>query len=90
MYLHRNALTGEIPAALSGLTKLEWLYLYDNRLSGISNEFGAGMTGLRRLFVHRNALTGEIPAALGSIPNLDWLTLYRNQLTGEIPAELAT
>ena len=88
LYLHRNALTGEIPAALNGLTKLEWLYLYDNRLSGISNEFGAGMTGLRRLFVHRNALTGEIPAALGSIPNLDWLTLYRNQLTGEIPAEL--
>lgn len=90
LYLHRNALTGEIPAGLNGLTELEWLYLYDNRLSGISDEFGAGMTGLRRLFVHRNALTGEIPTGLGSITNLDWLTLYRNQLTGEIPAELGS
>ena len=88
LYLHRNDLTGGIPAALNGLTKLEWLYLYDNQLSGISEDFGAGMSGLRRLFLHRNALTGEIPAGLGSIPNLDWLTLYRNQLTGEIPVEL--
>ena len=85
-----NQLTGEIPAELGNLTKLELLWLAINQLTGeIPAELG-DLTNLRRLHLSINQLTGEIPAELGYLANLKVLDLYNNQLTGEIPAELGS
>ena len=88
--LRTNQLTGEIPAELGNLTKLELLSLYDNQLTGeIPAELG-DLANLTHLYLSGNQLTGEIPAELGNLANLQTLHLYSNQLTGEIPAELGS
>ena len=88
LWLHRNRLTGEIPAELGGLTNLTHLALSTNQLTGeIPAELG-DLSSLRRLGLGGNQLTGEIPAELVRLPNLTHLALSTNQLTGEIPAEL--
>ena len=67
LWLHVNALSGEIPAELGSLSQLERLLsLADNELSG---EIPAELGGLSNLIscsnLTSNALSGEIPAELG-------------------------
>ena len=88
LFLGNNQLTGEIPAELGSLAKLEWVSLNQNQLTGkIPSELG-GPANLRSLSLRDNQLTGEIPPELGSLTNLERLRLSNNQLSGEIPAEL--
>ena len=88
LFLGNNQLTGEIPAELGSLAKLEWVSLNQNQLTGkIPSELG-GLANLRSLSLRDNQLTGEIPPELGSLTNLERLRLSNNQLSGEIPAEL--
>ena len=88
LHLHRNQLTGAIPAELGYLTNVEVLRLASNQLTGeIPAELG-DLSNLEYLYLFNNQLTGEIPAELGNLTNLKWLHLSSNQLTGEIPAEL--
>ena len=83
LHLISNRLSGEIPAELGNLPKLEEISLDDNRLSGqIPSELG-NLENLKWLILNRNKLTGEIPAELGNLENLEWLTMNTNQLTGE-------
>ena len=87
--LPHNGLTGEIPAELGILPRLQWLNLSWNELTGeIPAELGS-LTNLRDLFLWGNELTGEIPAELGNLPKLQWLNLSENELTGEIPRTIA-
>ena len=92
-----NALSGRIPAALGGLSRLGVLDLgragdlhdpevFYNALTGpIPAELGA-LSDLRELRLDDNALTGAIPGALGDLAGLTALDLSGNELTGAIPS----
>ena len=88
--LPEKGLTGEIPAGLGSLTRLEGLYLRDNQLSGtIPTQLGS-LTNLKELSLTRNQLSGEIPAELAGLTMLERLALGGNQLTGTIPTWLGS
>ncbi len=84
-----NKLSGELPAELGDLDKLERLYLWMNSLSGeIPSELGM-LSSLEKLLLIGNRLTGEIPVELGGLLNLEKLNLsVGNQFTGCIPSAL--
>jgi hypothetical protein len=83
-----NQLLGSIPAELSQLDSLKWLFLSDNQLSGrIPSELGQ-LTNLENLSLAENQLSGSIPPELGQLTNLEALTLHTNELSGSIPPEL--
>ena len=84
-----NKLSGEIPAELENLTKLQELSFSINTLSGeIPAELRGNLTNLEGLDLLQNTLSGEIPAELGNLTNLQLLYLHSNLLSGEIPVEL--
>ena len=95
-----NNLSGPIPAALGGLSRLEVLdlgragELHDrdvsyNALTGpLPAELGA-LSALRELRLDDNELTGEIPGALGDLAALAALDLSGNGLTDAIPPGIA-
>ena len=87
--LRENNLTGELPAALGGLTELRRLFLPTNQLTGaIPPELG-NLTKLSFLELFSNQLSGTIPSELGNLVNLTNLMLDRNEnLSGTIPVEL--
>ena len=77
-----------IPPELGQLTKLLYLDLARNQLTGlIPSELGQ-LTNLIRLDLGYNQLTGTIPLELGQLTNLVQLRLLDNRLTGSIPPEL--
>ena len=84
-------LSGTIPAALGGLSKLQRLTLSRNALTGtIPAEIGF-LSELTSIQIYSNQLTGGIPPELGLLANLtSGFDLSRNQLTGGIPVELGT
>ena len=89
LWLPKNQLAGNIPAALASLTRLEHLNLQLNRLTGpIPPELGN--LDLYQLLLDSNQLTGPIPPELASLTRLTHLALGSNQLTGPIPVELAS
>ncbi|XP_010442662.1 PREDICTED: probable leucine-rich repeat receptor-like protein kinase At2g33170 isoform X2 [Camelina sativa] len=88
LFLHYNALVGDIPRELGNLSELTDLYLNVNNLSGeIPPNFGK-MQGLQVLQLCYNNLTGSIPRELGSLSKLSVLALQSNKLTGAIPASI--
>ena len=85
LHLSANRLNGEIPAALSSLTNLQFLNFYDNELSGEIPAWLGDLSNLYGLALSDNRLNGEIPGALGGLTDLKWLALSDNRLSGEIP-----
>ena len=88
--------TGQLPAALGELAKLEVLAIYgastddDEPISltgSIPAELG-NLTKLSELTLHQHEISGTIPAALGKLSNLEKLQLNFTQLGGSIPASL--
>ena len=75
LFLHRNQLTGEIPAELGNLTNLAHLRLDGNRLTGaIPAELGR-LTNLTVLYLSGNPLTGCVPARLRDVEDTDFAQL---------------
>ena len=62
----RNQLTGSIPD-LSSLSKLRYLGLKDNRLSGTVPDWLGTLPRLDELYLGGNELTGCLPASLESL-----------------------
>ena len=86
--LSDNALVGEIPSELAGLSALQRLELDSNELTGpIPLELGS-LAELHELNLGNNKLTGSIPSDLGNLAALRRLWLQDNGLTGSIPPEL--
>ncbi|XVE57780.1 hypothetical protein DITRI_Ditri04bG0117100 [Diplodiscus trichospermus] len=86
--LWNTSLSGQLPAALSGLSSLRVLTLFGNRFSGnIPQEYSLLQT-LWKINVSSNALSGSIPDFIGDIPNIRFLDFSKNGYTGEIPFAL--
>ena len=84
----QDPLTGQIPAALSSLTELEYLSLAHNQLTGQIPRELARLTELQALRLQDNLLTGQIPSELAGLSNLVELKLSQNRLTGCVPEGL--
>ena len=80
-----KGLTGDVPAALGGLTALTQLDLDMNRLTSVPEELG-GLTALTELVLSENRLT-SVPEELGRLTALTTLDLDGNRLTS-VPEEL--
>ena len=88
--------TGQLPAALGKLAKLEVLAIYGastddgepiSLTGSIPAELG-NLTKLSELTLHQHEISGTIPAALGNLSTLEKLQLNFTQIGGSIPASL--
>ncbi|KAL4627310.1 hypothetical protein ACB092_05G157500 [Castanea dentata] len=85
--LSRNFLSGNIPHEWAS-TKLEFLYLAVNNLSGPIPSFLGDITTLRILNIENNLFSGMVPPELGKLVNMENLILSANNLSGELPVAL--
>ncbi|ONK55089.1 uncharacterized protein A4U43_UnF7810 [Asparagus officinalis] len=81
-------LVGPIPPQISNLRKLQFLTIYETKVSGPIPNIFSKMPQLKEINLLNNNITGSIPASIGDIPNLFTLDLSGNRLTGTIPASL--
>ncbi|GAX20863.1 hypothetical protein FisN_7Hh180 [Fistulifera solaris] len=88
LHIPFNNLTGTLPSELGHLSKLQWLNLTDNNITGsIATTVFDQTENLYRVDLSKNNLTGLIPPSLWSIPSLQIVDLSDNFLEG--PFELA-
>lgn len=85
-----NSLSGELPANMTGLSKLQSLSLGGNQIFGEIPPAISTLEFLTMLNLSHNQLTGGIPASIGSLRSLNTLDLSANQLSGEIPAVIGS
>ncbi|GKC18930.1 probable LRR receptor-like serine/threonine-protein kinase isoform X1 [Tanacetum coccineum] len=85
--LSYNYLNGTIPREWAS-TKLEFLAVTGNRLSGSIPNFLGSISTLGYLSLENNMFSGIVPAELGKLKKLATLVLNANNLTGELPEEL--
>ncbi|KAL8246582.1 hypothetical protein R6Q59_007798 [Mikania micrantha] len=88
-----NEISGEIPAGIcdgttAGSSRLQMLYLQNNRLTGSIPATIGNCSELASLDLSFNTLTGEIPKQLRYLSKLEDLIIWMNLLSGEIPEEL--
>ncbi|URD91441.1 fatty acid [Musa troglodytarum] len=72
---------GFIPAALSSLCRLQFLYL-------IGLPINDALANLEELYLRHSQLSGTLPGWLGNMENLKTLDLSSNFLYGSLPASL--
>uniref|UniRef100_A0A0E0CDW7 non-specific serine/threonine protein kinase n=1 Tax=Oryza meridionalis TaxID=40149 RepID=A0A0E0CDW7_9ORYZ len=85
LVLARNNLTGGVPAALGGLTRVHVVDLSWNALSGPIPPELSGMSSVESLDVSHNALSGAIPPSLARLSFLSHFDVAYNNLSGEVP-----
>ncbi len=76
--LRGNALKGNFPTSLSGLSKLEKLDLSNNQLSGEVSSTISGLTKLVRLDISNNRLTGDPASIILPLFNLQEIAVGNN------------
>ncbi|XP_058114073.1 probable LRR receptor-like serine/threonine-protein kinase At2g24230 [Magnolia sinica] len=83
------SLSGLIPENTIGkLSKLQFLDLSSNRITGFSSDFwGLGNT-LKSLNLSSNQINGSLPNTIGNFGLLEYLNLSQNMFGGSIPSEL--
>ncbi|KAJ3329234.1 hypothetical protein HDU76_008337 [Blyttiomyces sp. JEL0837] len=84
--MSNNKLSGSIPKSLSSLTRLRYLSLSQNKLTGSLPDLSS-LKDLEELHVVGNSLSGSIPSWLGSL-DLKMLWVAENQFSGKVPQEL--
>nr|TKS10185.1 putative receptor-like protein kinase RLPK1 [Populus alba] len=85
--LWANYLRGNIPPEWAN-TKVEFLSVGVNRLTGKLPSYLGRITTLSYLNIQNNMFSGTVPPELGGLVNLENLTLSANYLTGELPPAL--
>ncbi|CAL5410044.1 unnamed protein product [Camellia sinensis] len=86
--LSRNYLRGSLPPEWAS-TKLEYMYLSINRISGTIPKFLGSITSLTNVSFESNMFNGTVPAELGNLVDLLYLNFNSNNLTGELPKEFS-
>ncbi|KAJ9135973.1 hypothetical protein P3X46_033091 [Hevea brasiliensis] len=86
--LTRNYLSGNIPSEWAS-TKLEFLSLSVNRLTGQIPSYLGNIITLKALSIENNMFSGTVTPQLGNLVNLEILYLSANNLTGNLPMSLA-
>ncbi|KAJ4715604.1 putative Receptor protein kinase [Melia azedarach] len=89
-YLHLsfNNIYESIPTQIGALSKLKFLDLKDNNLTGVIPEEIVNLKNLEYLSFSSNYLSGSIPSQIGALSKLKSLDLRENNLIGVIPAEI--
>jgi Leucine-rich repeat (LRR) protein len=87
--LPNNNLIGVLPKSIAQLSRLKYVYLGTNQISGTIPSY-TGLPLLQHFLVNNNLLTGSIPAELGNLTGLTILKLDNNSLTGSIPTTLGS
>uniref|UniRef100_A0A2N9F0M3 Disease resistance R13L4/SHOC-2-like LRR domain-containing protein n=1 Tax=Fagus sylvatica TaxID=28930 RepID=A0A2N9F0M3_FAGSY len=85
--LTRNYLSGTIPPEWAS-TKLEYLSITVNNLSGPIPSYLGNITTLIYMSIESNLFSGTIPPELGNLTNLANLILSANNFTSELPVSL--
>ncbi|XP_052205308.1 probable inactive receptor kinase RLK902 [Diospyros lotus] len=81
-----STLSGEIPPnTIGNLTRLRYLSLRSNSLSGSLPSDLSSCTELEKLILQRNQFSGEIPTEFNRLTKLKTLYLENNNLDGSIP-----
>ncbi|KAM5584910.1 putative leucine-rich repeat receptor-like serine/threonine-protein kinase [Rosa sericea] len=83
----KNFLSGNIPSEWAS-TKLEYMSLGVNNLSGPIPAFLGKITTLKNLILETNMFSGTVPPELGNLVNLQKLIISANNLTGVLPLHL--
>ncbi|KAF3438259.1 hypothetical protein FNV43_RR21020 [Rhamnella rubrinervis] len=87
--LRRNYLTGSLSPSIGNLTRLQYLTIGINALSGeIPKEVGQ-LTELLSFSVAGNNFSGPLPDEIGNLLKLRQLYLHSSGVSGEIPSTLA-
>jgi Leucine-rich repeat (LRR) protein len=83
--LDHNLLSGDLPDSLKALTKLEELYLNNNRLRAhIYDHFSNGFDRLGILDMSNNRMQGHIPDYLLELPSIAILDVHSNNHSGQL------
>ncbi len=83
-----QGITGSLPASLTQLSHLEFLYLSRNRLTGEIPDAFTNLVRLRYLGLAENRLEGSLPDGIGNLTNLTRLEASNNRLKGPLPESL--
>ncbi|XVF03664.1 hypothetical protein REPUB_Repub05bG0012800 [Reevesia pubescens] len=82
LYLSGNLLNGRIPPWLFTLPSLSHLFLYDNKFSGLIDQFEQPATSiLEYVDLQNNEIRGPIPSSVFALVNLTHIDLSSNKLT---------
>lgn len=82
-------LTGEFPESLYGLTKLEVLFLTNNKLSGQLSDKISQWKDIEQIYIDQNPdLGGSLPKEIGQLTKLNNLNIAKTAISGTIPAEI--
>jgi hypothetical protein len=88
LFLMDNLIIGTLPASISLLTQLQYLYLGYNHFSG-SVDVLLPLTKLQRLSLNNNAFSSTIPSSLGdALSSLSYLYIHANSFHGSLPLSL--
>ncbi|KAH9292858.1 hypothetical protein KI387_041952 [Taxus chinensis] len=75
-----------VPMEFGLLSKLKYLYLGENNLTGNIPPSLTNMSKLNELYLEQNQLSGHVPWEIGTkLTSLQILSLWGNQLSGNIP-----
>jgi len=88
LVLHTCALSCDLPATITKLTKLKYLRLESNRLTGCIPEDIGNCTELKYIYLFDNPELGEeIPKSIGKLIKLERLHIGHSNYSGKIPKE---
>jgi Leucine-rich repeat (LRR) protein len=87
--LSNNQISGSLPTVVGRLSKLSYLQINENVLSGqISAESLSTLFGLRRLELQGNLFTGPFPKAGYGLPDLEILRIDNTGFEGTIGSDI--
>jgi len=87
--LGSNFFVGSLEESIfNDLTKLKYINVSKNELTGIIPTFHHNMSGMTHFDMHANKFTGTLPTSLTRVASLEYLNLQGNKITGSIPFEL--
>ncbi|XP_031092763.1 receptor kinase-like protein Xa21 isoform X1 [Ipomoea triloba] len=81
-----SGIRGQIPIEIGNLTKLIWLGIDDNYLTGMVPRTLGNLQQMQRINLGGNRLDGTIPANICNLKDLYFLALDNNKLSGRIPS----